>query len=370
MKRKSNIYKRKDGRYEGRIICHGKFIKSVYGKTYAECLEKYNQCLSMLQLSVNKSEWLFRDVALEWLSLQAHMRYNTVLTFDGIIKGHIIPHLGKYRCFELTEDIINLFLHNEYYCGNLKTGGMLSAGTMQVLIATMKKLIEYAQVKKYINVEFHLQLPRMQRPSESYFAFTTEETSLLEEFCLENDSPHSTGILLALEAGLRIGEVCALQWQDIDFRNRRIMVKKGVIVNQRKQPGKPSLTIGPPKSTSSIREVVLSEFLENHLRTKQGKLTDFVVSQSDSPMHPSAHRATFRRIKNQLCISPLPYHCLRHTFATRCIENGVDIKTLSNALGHNTVKITLEKYVHVTHSLKDDMLYKIDLSRQINRHDI
>lgn len=158
-------------------------------------------------------------------------------------------------------------------------------------------------------------------------------------------------ILLSLYTGLRIGEICGLQWQDINLKQSSISVTK-TVERISMGDGKTKVVINPPKTKSSIRKVYMPSFLVDILKSYKSSPELFILSGQIQPKEPRFLQYHFKTVIKKLNISGLSFHSLRHTYASMCIENGFDPKTLSELFGHADVKITLNTYVHSSDSLK------------------
>ena len=170
---------------------------------------------------------------------------------------------------------------------------------------------------------------------------------------------HKLGILICLYTGLRLGEICGLMWRDIDFENKTLSVERTVqrvkdISSETKQ--KTKLIISDPKSDTSRRIIPLPDFLVDILEVLKKEDFIFIVSNSLKPQEPRVYESVFKNMLKKSDVHIINFHALRHTFATRSIESGMDIKTLSEILGHSSVQITLEIYVHSSMELKRSSL--------------
>ncbi len=179
--------------------------------------------------------------------------------------------------------------------------------------------------------------------------FTMQEQARLEQTLLETDTPFTLGVLLALYGGLRIGEVCGLQWQDFDCKNGTITIRKTVyrITDTDGRSGaKTKVVIGTPKTDCSLRTIPLPTEVFQYLMERRRAGDCYVVTGTTKVMEPRACLSRFKRLLRKAGVSDHTFHALRHTFATRCVEHGVDVKSLSEIMGHSDVKITMQRYVH------------------------
>jgi len=191
----------------------------------------------------------------------------------------------------------------------------------------------------------------------------TEQTKLEKEL-LNNFNETTFGIYFCLYTGLRIGELCALKWDNIDLNNKKIYIKKTLVriqnpvVDAKK---KTIVIIDEPKSSSSIREIPLPDFIIPMLKKLSKNTTSetFLISGTNKYIETRTYFNKYKKVLSSIDLDSYNFHALRHTFATRCIENGCDPKTLSEILGHSSVKITLERYVHPNYENKVLMMNQL-----------
>ena len=171
-------------------------------------------------------------------------------------------------------------------------------------------------------------------------------------------------MLIALYTGIRLGELCALQWSDIDFATNTLTISKTLIRVQNKIEEtafpKTRIIITKPKSDKSCREIPVPDYISKIAFDFVSKKTDYVLSGNSKPIEPRNMQYFFHSIIKEINIHNISFHTLRHTFATRCVEKNFDIKTLSEILGHSSVKITLDRYVHSNMELKRKNMNKLD----------
>jgi integrase len=347
-----NIRKRKDGYWEGRypksVDAQGKTkYGSVYGKTYAQAKAK----LLAAKTQPSAARWhgskQFSEVLLEWHEAQAlRNKPSTQIKFENLIAGHIVPALGGMPAAQITSARLAQFMRQQASHGRLDGRGGLSASTLQALALILKSALEYAAREKYIQpLALTLHCPEVKR--EPAKALSMVEQSTLEEYLRGDVNEGKLGVLLCLNMGLRIGEICALRWSDIDLRGGVLHVRRTV---QRFQDSsgesKTTLHIGPPKSECSLRSIPIPPWILELLWARRSGPEAYLLTGQDVLLEPRAYQYRFKRYIAAAGVPDVNFHILRHTFATRFIESGGDPKTLSELLGHASVEITLNKYVH------------------------
>lgn len=199
-------------------------------------------------------------------------------------------------------------------------------------------------------------------PTKDLEVLSLDEQRKLEKNVSVSNDPTDLGIMISLHTGLRIGEVCALTWDDIDLKQQIIKVRHTIArIREITPDGATSkLIIDEPKTKSSIRDVPISTSLVEAIKRIQSiSISNYVVSSSVSFVSPRTYYYRYYKVIELVGISRVNYHALRHTFATRCIEAGVDVKSLSEILGHSDVSITLNTYVHSSMDLKRLQLEKM-----------
>lgn len=362
-----NIYKRKDGRWEGRYV-NGKkedgrtHYSSVYGRSYLEIKEKLRKLDQQLPY-IKPNKETFSDVIDSWLLTNVNIQKPaTRLKYENLINTHIKPSLGGYKIQEVDEIIINNFIEHKRTAGRLDGKGGLSNCYINTMIVIIQSVITYA-------VEQDLRLPlkrKIIKPAPKHKEITVLNAAdlvRLEEALFTDVTPDTIGILLSLNMGLRIGEVCALQWQDIDIANKILHVRHTISRIKNEEPnsgGKTHLVIEDPKTKSSIRDIPITTRMHPVLATlKKKACSSYVISNKPTFVSPRTYEYRYHKILKELGIIPVHYHALRHTFATRCIEKGMDVKTLSELLGHSSVNITLNTYVHSSMKRKREQLEKL-----------
>lgn len=369
-----NIRKRKDGRWEARVISgydanNKARYYSIYGKTYAEVKEKRVEWLRKIDLAKplllnqsNPHKFTVAQLTDEWIRSKKDMvKESTYVHYSRIIHNHIVPELGDFYISALTTDIIDSFLRKKLHTGNLETGGPLSPKTVSDIRSVVLQVLEYARIRKYpCDVNNRIFCPRS--ASNRIKVFSLEEQQSLEKLLYYNTNAFKLGILVTLYSGLRIGEVCALQWKDIHLKEGTIYISKTIIRIQDTDPfstQKTKLMVTHPKTDTSHRIIPLPSFILKFLESNEQTPDYFLLTGSLHPLEPRSCLAKYKRLLRIAGLKSYTFHTLRHTFATRCIENGFDAKSLSKILGHASVSTTLQRYVHPSMDLKRAQMEKL-----------
>ncbi len=359
-----NITKRKDGRWEARLIYaydenHRAMYRYLYGKTYGEAKAKKEYALSHLLLcrpDLPVCARTLEDVVEEFLFCkQTTVKPSTLSHYRYLFKTYIPPALAKQRMPQLTTARLERFAVELARAGGAQ-GGALSSKTVRDILALLRSLLKYAVKHRYATAELlDFDLPRAVSPVTEVFG--VEEQATLERFLLDKPDSARLGVYLTLYTGLRLGEVCALCWSDIDFEKAELSVRRTVQRMAVSDPGsghKTAVVIGTPKTQAGIRTIPLPSFLLTLLAERRPSEEEavYLATGSRAYIEASNYYAKYRRWLRRLGIPPHSFHALRHTFATRCVERGFDVKSLSEILGHSDVRMTLNRYVHPSMDLK------------------
>lgn len=352
------VYKRKDGRYEARYPYGYKQngsinYKSVYGKTIDEVSLKRS---IEIETRKNANDLLILDKSYlgydidRWLkSVKIRCKKSTYSNYQYMVNARIISKFSKIKKKNITSEMI------DNYTTDLLNEGLLPK-TVKDIIIVIKQILNFAGVK------LNISLPKV--PKKEIQIFKSEEQLKLERFLLDNINVTTFGVYFCLYTGLRIGELCALRWENIDIENKKVKINK--TITRIKNPDvngrlKTIIIIDDPKSNSSIREIPIPDFIIPMLYkiSKNVAPTDFFVTGNSNFVETRTYFNRYKRILNDANLNNYNFHALRHTFATRCVENGCDPKTLSEILGHSSVKITLERYVHPNYENKVKMMNQL-----------
>ncbi|MCD8196000.1 MAG: site-specific integrase [Lachnospiraceae bacterium] len=372
-RRGENIRKRVDGRWEARIVqgspVKGKTnYKYLYARSYQEVRNRkleFLQNISSQKSEANfrkeRSETKLREVTGDWLNRKKPLvKESTFACYAVMVETHILPELGELDISELTSERMAAFLMDRKQHGRKRNGGSLSNKTVSDLKAILKQILSFAESCGLIDSVPDCPSVCVRQPPIS--VLTRQEQSKLEALLMQEDRPFSLGILLSLYGGLRIGEVCALRWKDFDFQNGTVQVSHTLfrISDINKKAGsKTKVVISKPKTDSSLREIPLPTPIFHYLKERRQNSEVYLLTGTKKYMEPRVCRERFGRLLQRAGVARHTWHALRHTFATRCVENGVDLKSLSEIMGHSNIRITLQRYVHPSMDSKKEQVNKL-----------
>lgn len=290
------------------------------------------------------------------------VKIRTYYNYTQYANCYIANHeIGNKDIRRIKQDELNQFLVYLYENGKQSNGSDLSKSTIEGLKGVINRALKYACKKKYLN---NLQLADVKIKKKKYEkveALTKEEQTKIEKHILNRKEVYRYGFIICLYTGVRIGELLSLKWEDIDFKHKIIKINS---TTYRTYNGEKSVIIeDEPKTESSKREIPLVNMIVSllkELKEFQNNSSKYVISRKiGKKIETRAYEESFTRLLKKLNIRHYKFHCLRHTFATRCLEAGVDIKTLSEIMGHSSPTVTLSIYVHTDYNLKKNALNKI-----------
>lgn len=339
------ITKRKDGRYVGKFIAeyadNGKAqYHYVYGKTYEEAENKVmigreitTRYLSGRYIKVGK-------VYREWLNAVVNrVKESTLANYRNKFEKHILLEFGDIPCADLTAGRINAFI-------NKKLADGLSASYVRDIFTVFKTMLKYAQEEYGFRLSLkNVVLPKAERNQVE--KISDAEQKKLISYLKANMSLTAFGILLSLFMGLRIGELCGLKWEDVDFRNKILHIRRTVQrISSANGNRKTKIVISAPKSATSFREIAIPDMLMEYFEMFRDEADHFILSGTDKPVEPRTMQYRYKKILHTADVEDHNYHKLRHTFATNSAEKGFNVKALSAVLGHSSVTLTLNRYIH------------------------
>lgn len=349
-RRGENIRKRSDGRWEGRyIICINdrKKYRSVYGHSYREVRQK-------LLNSKNESPQQHTDsnafdpdideIGQLWLNnIKETRKYSTYCKYADIYNKHIRELFGSIKIKKINSDIVLQALPKG-----------LSASLSKSIYCVFNQILSYGN-RCYNTTNTVLNAGKTRIVPKPVQTMSLSDQKKLCNYLLADLDSCKLGILICLYTGLRLGEICALKWEDIDFQCKIIHINRTVQrVRADQENEKSFLYEGAPKTPCSVREIPIPEFLFPFLLKYKDRGT--YVLNGASPMEPRTYQYKFHSYLDKALVQQSNFHVLRHTFATNCISNGADVKSVSEILGHSSVNITLNKYVHPSMGTKRNIL--------------
>ena len=281
----------------------------------------------------------FREISQIWCDAKRSIvKHSTMCAYRLILQTHLLPRFGEMTV--ITENEVQLFVIDKCSSG-------LAKKTVRDIVAVLKSIIKYGGKHKMFSFEdWDIEYPTYtgvyRLPT-----LTLNYQRVLMVHLITTPTPQNIGILLALCTGMRIGEVCAMKWEDVDFKQKIITVKHTVGRVYNCELKSTEKIDSSPKTKNAYREIPISkQLLQAMKRVKKLSSSPYVVGTSEQSKEPRSYRDYFARLLKRLNISPIVFHGLRHTFATRCIESQCDYKTVSVILGHSNVATTLNLYVH------------------------
>lgn len=305
----------------------------------------------MKQLNVEKEK--FNKICDEWLSYKKlRIKESTYSNYSFKINRYIKKDFGEKRLQDLKNEDINRYIE--------RLQKRLSNKTIKDITIVLKSVLKYAE-RKY-DMDFKLDLVSTPLATEEEVeVFNEKERRRIQNYILKSKQLNEIGILISMYSGMRIGEICALKWCDIDFENKSIKVThtvQRIYINKNDT----KIILTSPKTKKSIREIPLAKILYENLKElskKYSKEAFVLTGREDRLIEPLGYRYTYRRLLRRCNIKYKKFHCLRHTFATKCVRVGMDVKSLSEILGHSNVSVTLGIYVHSSYAIKKKYIDKL-----------
>lgn len=303
-----------------------------------------------------------KNLLLTWLNdyEKERVKPRTYTRYKSIIELHLSSTLGEVPLDDLKRRDVQQFLLDEKKYGNLSGDKPLSSSSVNLILTVLNSAFEYAVDMELCDSNPCLRLKRIPDDTKAIEAFTREEQKKIENYIIENGDRKLFGILLDLYSGLRIGELLALEWSDIDFEKCIINVNKTVYRDNSKT-GKWEYVVDKPKTKSSERVVPMPKcIVDLFKRHKLSARSKYVIENKEyERMSVRSYQYIFQKLTEKAGVRRLNFHAMRHTFATRAIECGMDIKTLSEIMGHKNASITLNRYAHSMLDTKIAMMNKL-----------
>ena len=282
----------------------------------------------------------FEEVAAMWLAdKQQYVKMSTYCAYSLLLFNHLKPAFAQDR--DITEELVQKFVLSKLQQG-------LSRNSVKDMLMVLKMILKYASKHGYMPArQIDINFPTERRPPQVK-TFSRADQKRLMDHIRANFSFMNLGIYICLSAGLRIGELCALTWDDLDTDAGVVRISRTLQRIYNKDKSSTEVIIGTPKSKNSVREIPLAKELQRLIKPLKKVVNGsfYVLTNSSHPTEPRSYRNHYRRLMQQLGLPQLNFHGLRHSFATRCIESKCDYKTVSVLLGHSSISTTLNLYVH------------------------
>lgn len=296
----------------------------------------------------------FKEVVKMWLLFKkVSIKKSTFYRYQYIVNKYILSYFKDKRLHYFINYDFNVFI--DYLSKNL------SEKTVSDILIVLKGILKYIE-KKY---NYNYKIDLISIPKHKYNEIKTLESNemfRLKNHCLSSLDYKEIGIAICLLTGMRIGEICALKWKNIDLDNKLIYIKQNL---QRVYIGKnkTKIIIDTPKTISSIRSIPISDKLLNVLQQiyKNNNFSKeaFFLTGNKKYIEPRYYQKFFKECLKQCKIKSYNFHVLRHSFATNCVKIGMDVKSISEILGHSDVKITLNRYIHSSIDTQKEYLNKL-----------
>lgn len=290
----------------------------------------------------------YKDWLKDWLEhyVKPTVKDKTYTRYAEVVRLHLIPALGEYELSDLKPIVLQRYVTELTQSGNLKTGKGLSANSVNGILIVIRGSLTTAH---NIGLTDELIVGKIKRPRNEEKAvecFTVSEQKQIEQAVFADKRDKMIGVVLCLYTGLRLGELLALEWTDVDLSRGELTVSKSCH-DGKDENGNYCRITGAPKTNSSKRTIPIPKQLIPHLReVKKRSVCDHVIANGNKPVTVRSYQRSFDLLQQKIKIPHHGFHALRHTFATRAIECGMDVKSLSEILGHKDPTITLKRYVH------------------------
>lgn len=344
-KKGENIYRRRDGRWEGRYIKgHKPTGKPIFGSVYAKQYAEVKAKLIMVKANcLNEEKWdtslspTFRQWSSYWLKVycQPYVKASTCELYQRMLTLHLFPCLGELRLDEIGETVLKPLMET--------LRGKLAANTLAGVYRLLRAILKEANQRGV--------LPRLPPRIRLAKAVKREPRvlSLTEQGRLEREALRTgeLSFLLALYTGLRVGELCGLRWSDLDLDDRLLTVRHAV-KRTRQASGVTRATLCEPKTDCALRDIPIPAGIASQLKAIPRQSEFVFPGRRGACMDTRTMQLRLAGLTRRLGLKGVHTHTLRHTYATRCLEKQVGVETLSVLLGHSSPDITLRRYAHTT----------------------
>lgn len=299
----------------------------------------------------------YKKHVIKWLNeKKPYVKESTYANYSYIVYNYIIPYVGNYNVKKLNKKVFQDLILNLH---KKSLSNKTIKDIIMVIKSSLRKVFEENKIKSF---SLKLVYPK-EKNTKTMNVLSKNEQHILMEYIIKNISDKNVGILLSLLCGLRIGEVCALKWENIDLENKIIHITKTIqrIYIKENNTILSKVVITNPKTIKSNRDIPINDFMYEKLINLRKNNNVFVLSGNAQYIEPRTYRNYFTKILKSLNLRLFKYHALRHTFASNLISLKIDYKTVSELLGHSNISLTLNLYVHPSNQ---DKLECIDILTQ------
>lgn len=359
-----NIYKRKDGRWEARVLLARKpggksRYKYLYASTYREAARaktNYENALSASVKVTPMNSLSFSEAARKWLdAFQKKWKPATYNKYVNCLQKYILPEWEAVAAAGITQECYDaLISHLEE---TLSDSSLRTVNT--VIIGCLRHSLRCVPIL--------CKAPTENPKNTSLVTLSELEAARLTEALRERSDLSAVGILLALHSGIRIGELCALRWEDICVEQQLLHIRHTLqriqVPQAAPEQPKTRLLLDLPKNKRE-REIPIHPAIFQQLQELDRIYppSAYLLSGTEKPVEPRTIANRFKRILKDTGIRDIHFHALRHTFATCCVESNVNIPALSEMLGHSSIKITVDRYVHLSQKFKQSQIKILNFS--------
>lgn len=306
----------------------------------------------------------FREIAEQWLeNSEVLVKESSYIKYRNLLKNHILPEIGELTAEEITTECVSSLARRKLSEGRKDHRGGLSEKTVRDILTVLRNISNYAN-QHDIKIPCRFEWIRFRCKEGEVRILDKQERAALEQFLFQDESFASTGILISLYMGLRLGEICALKKENILYSEKILQVRftmQRIQTREHCDDKKTKIIITEPKSDKSIRDIPIPDFLMSRFLIFRSipKEAYLLTGREDKFIEPRTLENIFKRCLQKCGMPQINYHALRHTFATCCIEAGFDVKSLSEILGHSNVNTTLNRYVHSSMEQKRENMGKL-----------
>ena len=368
-RRGENIYKRKDGRWEGRSLKQDGKYRYFYSRTYKGVKEKMKNYQEIQESGKEKSSAGPKDACRlfeTWLEDAAlRVKPSTYESYYRCMNKYVIPFFKQEENQIITEESVLCFVKTMRELTGLADSSKKK--NLTIFKIALKEILK-GSADGFSIIE-QVKVPRPE--DKEVKVFSLKEQRLIEHTALNSKDKRAAGIILCFYTGIRLGELCSLKWGDIDAETGTLSITRTVsrIKDFEEEEGKTILLVGAPKSRKSLRKIPLPEFLLKMSEERgfsHANPDHYIFSDGEEPFDPRCYQKLYKKILKEAHVQDRKFHAIRHTFATRALELGVDVKTISELLGHSSVSITLNVYSHSLMEQKKAAIEKFNNMYHLN----